>query len=368
MSQLAQEIRFCTSRDGVRIAYATCGAGPPLIWIGHWVRHLNFDWESPIWRPWLSLLSSRHCVIRYDWRGCGLSDRDVEFSLEKHVEDLEAVVEATALQHFVLVAEAGGGVVSIVYAARHPERVTRLVLYGTQTRGALVRRDTKRVQEGRAFVEVMKVGWHSDTPAYGKFFTALHMPDASAEQLRSYGDLLRLTTSPENAAALVQAYFEADALDAVARVRCPTLVLHAREDAIIPFEEGRLVAALIPNARFVPLESRNHILQEREPAWQHMVSEVEAFLPVNSNDSRGFSVATLTPRERDVLELIARGLDNYRIAKQLGISEKTVRNHASMVFDKIGANSRAQAVALARDAGLGRDHIVRAEKPISWEP
>src|SRR5919204_1614170 len=355
MSQPAQEIRFCTSRDGVRIAYATCGVGPPLIWIGHWVRHLNFDWESPIWRPWLLLLSNRHCVIRYDWRGCGLSDReDVEFSLEKHVEDLEAVVEATALQHFVLVAEAGGGVVSMVYAARHPERVIRLVLYGTQTRGALVRRDTRRLEEGRAFLDVMKVGWHSDTPAYGKFFTTLHMPDASAEQFRSYGQLLRQTTSPENATALVQAYFEADALDVVPQVRCPTLVFHAREDAIIPFEEGRLVASLIPSARFVPLESRNHILQEREPPGRQRVREVEAFLPVSSNDSRGFSLAALTPRERDVLELIAQGLDNYRIAKQLGISEKTVRNHASTVFDKIGANSRAQAVALARDAGLGR--------------
>ena len=355
MSQPVQQIRFCTSGDGVRIAYATCGVGAPLVWIGHWVRHLDFDWKSPIWRPWLSLLSKRHSVIRYDWRGCGLSDReDVGFSLKKHIEDLEAVVEAARLKNFVLVAEAGGGLVAMAYAARHPERVSRLVLYGTQTRGALVRKDVKRLEEGRAFLDVMKVGWRSDTPAYGKFFTTLHMPDADAEQLRSYGDLLRLTTSPENAAALVQAFFEADALDLVPRVRCPALVFHAREDAIIPFEEGRLVASLIPGARFVPLQSRNHILQENEPAWQQMVSEMEAFLPVASIASRGLPLADLTPRERDVIELIAQGLDNYRIAEQLGISEKTVRNHASMVFDKIGSNSRAQAVALARDAGLGR--------------
>jgi pimeloyl-ACP methyl ester carboxylesterase/DNA-binding CsgD family transcriptional regulator len=355
MSQRAQQIRFCTSRDGVRIAYATCGAGPPLIWIGHWVRHLNFDWESPIWRPWLSLLTKRHCVIRYDWRGCGLSDRKgVKFSLEKHIEDLEAVVEASRLKDVVLVAQAGGGLVSIAYAARHPERVNRLVLYGTQTRGALVRNDARRLEEGRAFLDVMKVGWHSDTPAYGKFFTMLHMPDATAEQFRSYGDLLRLTTSPENAVALVQAYYEADALDDTPRVRCPTLVLHAREDAIIPFEEGRLVASLIPGARFVPLESRNHILQENESAWQQMASEVQGFLSVSSIDRGSLSLAQLTPRERDVLELIAQGRDNYRIAEQLGISEKTVRNYASVVFDKIGAHSRAQAVALARDAGLGR--------------
>ena len=140
MSQPVQQIRFCTSGDGVRIAYATCGVGAPLVWIGHWVRHLDFDWKSPIWRPWLSLLSKRHSVIRYDWRGCGLSDRDdVEFSLKKHIEDLESVVEAARLKHFALVAEAGGGVVAMAYAARHPERVSSLVLYGTQTRGALVR-------------------------------------------------------------------------------------------------------------------------------------------------------------------------------------------------------------------------------------
>src|SRR3954471_9383613 len=271
MSQPVQQIRFCTSGDGVRIAYATFGDGAPLVWIGHWVRHLDFDWKSPIWRPWLSLLSKRHSVIRYDWRGCGLSDREaVEFSLQKHIEDLEAVVEAARLKDFVLVAEAGGGLVAMAYAARHPERVSRLVLHGTQTRGALVRSDAKHLAEGRAFLDVMKVGWRSDTPAYGKFFSTLHMPDADAEQLRSYGDLLRLTTSPENAAALVQAYFEADVLDQVPLVRCPTLVLHAREDAIIPFEEGRLVASLIPGARFVPIESRNHILQETEPAWQQL--------------------------------------------------------------------------------------------------
>jgi DNA-binding CsgD family transcriptional regulator len=245
----------------------------------------------------------------------------------------------------------------MVYAARHPERVSRLVLLGTQTRGALVRNDAKRLEEGRAFLDVMEIGWHSDTPAYGKFFTTLHMPDASAEQFRSYGQLLRLATSPENATALVQAYFEADALDAVPQIRCPTLVLHAREDAIIPFEEGRLVASLIPGARFVPLESRNHIMQENEPAWQQMTFELEKFLPAGSTRSVGLSLAELTPREREVLQLIGEGLDNYHIAEQLGISEKTVRNHVSLVFHKIGANSRAQAVVLARDAGLGRGRI-----------
>jgi pimeloyl-ACP methyl ester carboxylesterase/DNA-binding CsgD family transcriptional regulator len=293
-------------------------------------------------------------VIRYDWRGCGLSDREgIEFSLERHIEDLEVVADDLALKRFILVGDAGGGTVSMAYAARHPERITHLVLYGTQMRGRLVREDPKFIAEGRALLEVMELGWNNPTPAYGEFFTTLHMPDADADRLRSYGDLLRLTTSPANAAALLKAYFEADVRTSVARIRCPTLVLHAREDAIIPFDEGRLVASLIRGARFVPLDSRNHILQESEPAWQVLTSQIDDFLPVSSTQKAELSFVELTAREQEVLELIAQGLDNHQIAKRFGISEKTVRNHASVIFEKIGAKSRAHAVALARDAGLG---------------
>jgi pimeloyl-ACP methyl ester carboxylesterase/DNA-binding CsgD family transcriptional regulator len=354
LSSPEQQIRFCKSRDGVRIAYATCGSGPALVWLGHWVRHLKFDWDSPIWRPWLTLLTRRHRVVRYDWRGCGLSDRDgVEFSLERHIEDLEAVADDLALKRFVLVGDAGGGVVSMAYAARHPERVTHLVLYGTQTRGVLARKDPKSIAQSRALLDMMELGWNNPTPAYGEFFTTLHMPDTEADRFRSYGDLLRLTTSPANAVALLKAYFEADVSDVVSRIRCPALVLHARQDAIIPFEEGRLVASLIPGARFVPLESRNHILQESEPTWQLLASQIDDFLPVNAAQKPEISLAELTPREREILDSIAQGLDNHEIAKQFRISEKTVRNHASVIFEKIGAKSRAHAVALARDAGLG---------------
>jgi len=354
LSQPEQQIRFCTSRDGVRIAYATCGSGPPLVWLGHWVRHLKFDWDSPVWRPWLALLTRRHLVVRYDWRGCGLSDREgVQFSLEKHIDDLEAVVGDLGLKRFVLVGDAGGGVVSMAYAARHPERVTHLALYGTQTRGVLPRKDPKLVAQSRALLDVMELGWNNPTPAYGEFFTTLHMPDTDLDRFRAYGDLLRLTTSPANAVALLKAYFEADVRDLVSRIRCPTLVLHAREDAIIPFDEGRLVASLIRGARFVPLESRNHVLHESEPAWQLLVSQIDDFLPASPAQETEMSLVELTPREREVLELIAQGLDNHQIAQRFDISEKTVRNHASVIFEKIGAKSRAHAVALARDAGLG---------------
>ena len=365
MPDPAQHIRFCTSRDGTRIAYATCGVGPPLLWIGHWVRHLEFDWDSPVWRPWLLRLTRRHRVIRYDWRGCGLSDRqEVEFSLERHVEDLVAVADAAGLDRFALFASGGGAVVSIAFTVRHPGRVNHLALYGSQTRGRLARGTSPdRLKEANAHLDihrkVIELGWGNEAMPYGQLFTMLHMPDASPERARAFNKLVRLTTSPNNATALLQAFFEADVLEIVPQVRCPTLVLHARHDAIIPFDEGRLVASLIPGARFVPLESRNHILQENEPAWQQLITELDDFLlaPQGAADAAAVPLVDLTPREREVLEIVAQGLDNYAIAAQLHISEKTVRNHVSVIFSKLGVASRAQAVAFARDAGLGNKPV-----------
>jgi pimeloyl-ACP methyl ester carboxylesterase/DNA-binding CsgD family transcriptional regulator len=358
MSHPVQQIRFCVSRDGTRIAYATCGAGPPLLWLGHFVRHLNLDWESPIWRPWLSLLTRSHTLIRYDYRGCGLSDRQgVEFSIEKHIEDVEAVVEATGLESFALLAQAGGGSIALPYAARHPQQVNRLILHGCQARGRLVRgMPVEAAKESEAVLKLAEFGWRTEGAAYGQFFTTLHMPEASAERCRAYSDLLRLTTSSVNAVALLRVFFEADVLEAVPRVRSPTLVLHAREDPIIPFDEGRLVASLIPGARFVPLESRNAILQETEPAWQPFVAAFDEFLPA-PHPKPGSSLTTLgdlTAREHQVLELVAQGLDNGTIGSQLGISERTARNHVSMIFSKLGASTRAKVIVQAREAGFGR--------------
>lgn len=363
MSGPAQQIRFCKSRDGTGIAYATCGMGPPLLWIGHWVRHLELDWDSPVWRPWLSMLTRHHSVVRYDWRGCGLSDRKgIQFSLERHIEDLEAVVTAAGLSRFTLLASGGGGTMAMAYIVRHPGHVSHLALYGSQTRGAVARGMAhEQVAETHTNFKMVELGWFDERPAYGQFFTTLHMPDSSADRLRSHNELLRQTTSPANAVALLRAFFEADVLEIVPQVRCPTLVLHAREDAIIPFEEGRLVASLIPGARFVPLVSRNHILQDNEPAWQQFVSELDDFLPPSEKpaDMSRLSLDELTPREREILEIVARGLNNYEIAARLRISEKTVRNHVSAIFSKLGVNSRAQAVARARDAGLGRGQVDR---------
>ena len=263
MHRPSQQIRFCASRDGTRIAYATCGKGPPLLWVGHWVGHLNLDWDSPVWGPWLSLLTRRHTLVTYDWRGCGLSDREgTEFSWKHYNDDLEAVVAAAGLERFDLIAtSASSCAVAISYAARHPAQVSHLVLCGSATRGILARAvSTDQFAEAETRLRAVELGWQKERPAYGQFFTSLHMPDATAEQFRTYNDLLRLTTTPQNAIALLRTFYALDVTKVVSEVRCPTLVLHARQDAIISSDEGRAVAAAIPGARFVPLEGRGHIL------------------------------------------------------------------------------------------------------------
>jgi pimeloyl-ACP methyl ester carboxylesterase/DNA-binding CsgD family transcriptional regulator len=356
MSHRNEQIRFCTSRDGTRIAYATCGKGPPLVWVTSWMHHLKLDWESPVWGPWLDLLTRRHSLVRYDWRGCGLSDRDgVEFSFERHIEDLEAVVAAAGLRSFALVGQEGHGTVCMAYAVRHPEQVTHLVLCGCPTRGRFARSTTAaQIEEAETRMRMVALGWHDENPAFGQFLTALHIPDASAEQHRALNDLIRATTSPANAVKILRALYQADATDLVSLVRCPTLVLHSRKDAIIPFDEGRSIAALIRGARFVPLESRNHTLLDTDPAWPQFVDAVEDFLPAAQVNTEGAFLDELTAREHQVLELVAQGLDNTTIGKRLGIAERTARNHVSTILSKLGVSSRAQAIVRAREAGFGR--------------
>lgn len=356
MSRISQQIRFCTSRDGVRIAYATDGSGPPLVHPQSWLSHLDLDWENPVQRSWLSLLMRRHRLIRYDARGSGLSDREgIDFSFQRLVEDLEAVVEAAGLQRFALLGMGGGGAVAMHYAVRHPTRVSCLVLYGCPTRGRSLW-SAEQLEEAQARLKAIELGWRYENPAFRQLFTSLLMPDATPEQARAFIEQMRVATTPSNAASITRTFYGVDSREVARQVRCPMLVLHAREDAQIPFEEGRFLAGLIPNARFVPLESRNHRLLESEPAWQQLATELDHFLPAPDRAEGAIELALheLTPREREVLEIMARGLDNGRIAAQLRISEKTVRNHVSIIFSKLGFNNRAQAVARARDAGFGR--------------
>jgi pimeloyl-ACP methyl ester carboxylesterase/DNA-binding CsgD family transcriptional regulator len=357
MPHSPEQVRFAKSRDGTRVAFATSGSGPPLVWVQDWIHHLRLDWDSLVWRPWLAFLSQRHTLVRYDWRGCGLSDRDaVAFTFDKFVEDLEAVIEATEFDRFALYGMSGaGGAICMTYAARHPERVSHLVLQECHSRHHFADISASQLpREAEARLEIFELGWSNQTPAYGQFYTALHIPDASPAQVRSYNDLLRRTTSPANAVQLLRTFWTVNVREVIPKVACPALVLHARGNAVIPFDEGRKVAALLPGGRFVPLESRNHVLLGTEPAWRSFVEAVDRFLPYPASASPVSWAGELTAREREVLDVLALGADNTEIAERLGISKKTARNHLSIIFSKLGVRNRTQAVVLAREAGFGR--------------
>jgi DNA-binding winged helix-turn-helix (wHTH) protein/pimeloyl-ACP methyl ester carboxylesterase len=276
---LRQEIFFCTSGNAVRIAYAKVGAGPPLVKAGNWLNHLEYDWESPIWSHLLRWLATGHQLVRYDARGNGLSDWDVQdISFEAFVRDLESVVDAAGLDQFALFGASQGCAFSIAYAVRHPERVSKLVLYGGFARGRRVRGTPVDVQQAEAMVTLMRTGWGQENPAFRQVFTSLFVPGGTREQMDWFNELQRKTTSPENAVRirLISDYLNVVAL--LPRVATPTLVLHCRDDAIQPFEEGRLIAANIPGARFVGLEGRNHLILESDPGWPTFQAEVGAFL------------------------------------------------------------------------------------------
>lgn len=356
-----QEIRLCMTSDGVRIAYATAGHGPPLVKAANWLSHLEYDWQSPVWRHWLAELSAHHTLVRYDERGCGLSDWDVgALSVETWVSDLEAVVDAQGLERFPLLGMSQGGPVAITYAVRHPERVSHLILYGTYARGRHnrdARQEEREVNE--LLMQMMRVGWGKDNPAFRQVFTTLFIPEAKTEQMRWFNDLQRVSASTENAIKIRSTNGDIDVVELAQQVSVPTLVLHAREDALVPFEEARILAALIPGARFVPLEGKNHILLADEPAWEHFLAEVRTFVGVGADATApGVAgdaelLAELTEREVEVLDLIARGLTNEEIAEHLVISPKTVRNHITSIFSKMGVTHRAQAIVRAREVGLG---------------
>jgi pimeloyl-ACP methyl ester carboxylesterase/DNA-binding winged helix-turn-helix (wHTH) protein len=278
-SELRQEILFCTSGNGVRIAYAKVGSGPPLVKAGNWLNHLEYDWESPVWSHMLKWMATDRQLVRYDARGNGLSDWDVQdISFDAFVRDLEAVVDAAGLKRFALFGASQGCAVSIAYAAKHPERVSKLVLYGGFARGRRLRGDPVDIEQADAMITLMRTGWGQENPAFRQVFTSLFVPGGTPEQVRWFNDLQCNTTSPENAVRirLVSDYMDVRKL--LSQVTVPTLVLHCRDDAVQPFEEGRILAAGIPGARFVGLEGRNHLILETDPGWGKFQEEVAAFL------------------------------------------------------------------------------------------
>lgn len=355
MGPLQQQIRFCRSHDGARLAWASSGSGPVLIKAATWLSHLEYDWESPIWSHLLHSLSQRATFVRYDERGCGLSDWDVpDLSFESWVRDLETVADATGGERFALLGISQGASIAIAYAVRHPERVTHLVLHGGYARGRLTRSNTSRDrEESDMMLKLVELGWGKQDPAFRQFFTTQFIPGGTPEQHRWFNELERISTSPANAVRFMREFAVIDVQSLLAKVRCPTLVLHSRRDVRQPFEEGRLLATSIPNARFVPIESQNHLLLEHEPGWKRWIEEVLSFLPLSRQTGLALFDG-LTERQRELLELIAQGRDNAQIAAVLGLSQKTVRNHITAIFAGLQVENRAQAIVLAREAGFGR--------------
>jgi pimeloyl-ACP methyl ester carboxylesterase/DNA-binding CsgD family transcriptional regulator len=353
MSPMKQEIRFCKSADGTGIAFALSGSGMPLVRAQQWVTHLEHDAHSPVWLPILTELSRRFRVVRYDQRGVGLSDADPEtISFEAWVADLEAVVEAAGVERFTLLGASQGSAMAVAYAARHPERVEKLVVLGGYARGWNRRNSASDVLERAATqVRLIELGWGAEEGSFRQVFTSGFMPEASLDQQKSFNQMMRTCTSAETAARIFRTFGEIDVQDEARRISCPCLVAHGRGDLRVPFEEGRLLASLIPGARFVPLESANHILIQDEPAMKTFMDALDAF--AGPGGAAGFP--QLTAREREVLELMAQGLDNAQIAARLDLSEKTVRNHITRIFDKIEVENRSQAIVAARKAGLGAE-------------
>jgi len=351
---MQQTIRFVKAPDGVRLAVGVSGSGPPIIKSANWLSHLEFDWHSPVWRHWFQFLSSGHQLMRYDPRGCGLSDWEVEdLSQTKQLDDLEAVIDATGLERFALLGISQGGATCIEYAVKHPERVSQLILYGAYAEGWAERGEESR-RAGMALVELIRQGWWQDNPAFRQLFGSLFIPDANPEQIRWFSDLMRTTTRPSIAARIFESFGNINVRALLSRVKVPTIVIHARGDARIPLDQGRMLAAEIADARFVTLEGRNHILIEAEPAWERFKESFNEFLGVAEPTMKPepARLDELTARENDILHLVALGHGNADIAKQLFISEKTVRNHLTSIFEKLGVDSRARAIVVARDHGL----------------
>ena len=278
-SPALHKVQFCTTSDGVRIAYASVGDGPPVVWAAHWLSHLAYSWETPIWRHWTEEFAKDYAFVHYDERGNGLSDWDnPTFSVDTFVRDLEAVVDALGFDRFALIGSSKGGSTAMAYAARHPERVSHLVLLGAGAQGWRVWGNGDEIERREAVATLTRQGWARDNPAYRQILTSLMLPDATVEEMAWFNDLQRISSSAENAARLQQSLAEVNVVDFLPSIAAPTLVLHCREDAAVPFEQGRLIASRIPGARLVALESRNHVLLPRDPAWAVFVSEVRRFL------------------------------------------------------------------------------------------
>lgn len=335
-------VRFVTTHDGLSLAWSRSGSGPPLVKAAAWLSHLEYDAESPVWAHWVGFFEKNFDYLRYDERGCGLSDRKTgQLDIESWTDDLERIVEAADMPApFALLAMSQGTGAAVHYAARHPERVSHLILIGGYARGAFHRNDPKAAALYRAVIDIFAAGFDERNPAFREVFTRRYIPDGDPEKIRWFNDLCRRTTDGETGARLLRARGDMDVSDILGDVRCPTLVLHASDDGVAPLAEGRFLAQHIPGAALRVLESRNHILQADEPACGEAMEAILAFVGGRAAPLD----ADLTPRERAILAEICAAKSNKEIARTLEMSEKTVRNHATSIFAKLGVASRQEAI------------------------
>ena len=353
MKAIRQRVRYVNASDGTRLAWAEAGDGPVVVKAANWLTHLEYEWESPVWKHWIQFFSAHFRFIRYDERGCGMSEwHGGGLSIDQWADDLERVIEAARPDGPVtLLGISQGASTCIRYATRHPERVARMIFYGGYARGVMRRNTPDAEAQFKAMIELARVAWGKPNPAFRQVFTSRFIPGGTHEQLQWFNDLCLKTTTGEVFSHLLRARGTVDVVPLLGEVRTPTQVLHGRDDEVVSIAEGRLMASLIQGAEFVELDSRNHILLEHEPAWQRFREAVLAFVQRDAIVADSV-FAGLSAREREVLALIAEGLSNTEIAERLNISEKTVRNHASNLFDKLGVWSRAQAIVFARDHGF----------------
>jgi len=359
-----QEIRFCTASDHTRLAYAKAGQGPPLVKAAHWLSHLEYDWNSPICQPWLENWSRRHTLYRYDQRGCGLSDWQVsDFSFDRLVGDLETVVDAAGLEKFDLFGMSQGASLAIAYTSRHPDRVGRLIIYTGYVQGSLSGNPAPEVlEEVETLLKILKLGWGDENLAYRQVFTTFLIPGGTPEQFAWLNNLELVSTSPENAVKLQRTFIMVDVRELAKTISVPTMVIQAKHDTAVFFEQGRQTATHIPGARFVVLDSKNHILMRNEPAWFYFWNEFYRFLGIEAefvvqagktaSSTEEKILLELSTRERDVLRLLGSGLNNVQIARKLSLSEKNIRNYISNIYAKLQIHSRGEAIVIARKSGL----------------
>lgn len=355
---MKQRTCMLATTDGVSLAWAEAGQGMPLVKASNWLTHLEYDWQSPVWRHWTRFLAGHFHYVRYDERGNGMSDWEVgDLSFPRWVEDMEAVVDAATLKRpFVLLGISQGAATAVAYAVRHPERVSHLILYGGYALGAKHRGDAETAHIYEIMEELARLGWGKRNPAFSQLFTSRFIPEGTEEQIGWFNELCAKATLPEIGAKLISARAQIDARALLPQVRVPTLVLHADQDEVVPLSEGKRLAGDIPGADFVLLESRNHILLEHEPAWRQFQQAVLEF--TGQGDPRWADDAEkpygLSQRERQTFALLCDGRSNAQIAWELQIAEKTVRNHVSHLYEKLGVRSRAEAIVLAYRHGLHR--------------